>query len=53
MGGPGPEAGESSGVTPGAAGIPQLWPLLFIFAIPFFVLPFAVETLLRRRHDQR
>ena len=34
----------------GAAGIPQLWLLLTIFAIPFFVLPFAVETL-ARRHD--
>ncbi len=30
------------------AGIPQLFLLLFIFAVPFFVLPFAVETLLRR-----
>ena len=30
------------------AGIPQLFLLLFIFAIPFFLLPFAVETLLRR-----
>jgi hypothetical protein len=30
------------------AGIPQLFLLLFIFAIPLFVLPFAVETLLRR-----
>ena len=29
-----------------AAGIPQHSLLLFIFAIPFFVLPFAVETLL-------
>ena len=30
------------------AGIPQLSLLLIIFAIPFFLLPFAVETLLRR-----
>jgi hypothetical protein len=30
------------------AGIPQLFLLLFIFAIPFFVLPFGMETLLRR-----
>ena len=30
------------------AGIPQLPLLLIIFAIPFFLLPFAVETLLRR-----
>jgi len=30
------------------AGIPQLCLLLFTFAIPFFLLPFAVETLLRR-----
>jgi len=30
------------------AGIPQLSLLLFIFAISFFLLPFAVETLLRR-----
>ena len=29
-----------------AAGIPQLSLLLFIFAIPFFALPVAVETLL-------
>jgi hypothetical protein len=30
------------------AGIPQLCLLLFIFAIPFFLLPSAVEPLLRR-----
>ena len=30
------------------AGIPQLFLLLFIFAIPFFALPFGVESLLRR-----
>ena len=30
------------------AGIPQLCLLLFIFVIPFFLLLFAVETLLRR-----
>jgi hypothetical protein len=33
------------------AGIPQLFLLLCMFAIPFFVLPFAVETILRR-HGQ-
>ena len=30
------------------AGIPQLFLLLFTFGIPFFLLPFAVETFLRR-----
>jgi hypothetical protein len=30
------------------AGIPQLSLLLFIFGIPFFLLPFAVKTFLRR-----
>ncbi|MGH3286511.1 MAG: hypothetical protein ACRDPD_17835 [Streptosporangiaceae bacterium] len=34
------------------AGIPQLSLLLIIFAVPFFVLPFAAESLLRR-HDDR
>ena len=29
-------------------GIPQLFLLLFILGIPFFLLPFAVETFLRR-----
>ncbi len=33
------------------AGIPQLSLLLIIFAVPFFVLPFAAETLLRL-HDE-
>jgi hypothetical protein len=33
------------------AGIPQLSLLLITFAVPFFVLPFAAETLLRL-HDE-
>jgi hypothetical protein len=34
------------------AGIPRLSPLLIMFAVPFFVLPFAAESLLRL-HDDR
>ena len=33
-------------------GIARLFLLLFIFAIPFFVLSFAVETLLRRHSPE-
>ena len=34
------------------AGIPQLFLLLFIFAIPCFALPFGAETLLRRHRPE-
>ena len=34
------------------AGIPRLSLLLIIYAVPFFVLPFAAESLLRL-HDDR
>ena len=34
------------------AGIPRLSPLLIMLAVPFFVLPFAAESLLRL-HDDR
>jgi hypothetical protein len=34
------------------AGIPRLSLLLIVYAVPFFVLPFAAESLLRL-HDDR
>jgi hypothetical protein len=42
------DRGRLAGSNGNLAGIPQLCLLLFIFALPFFLLPFAVETLLRR-----
>ena len=36
-----------------AAGISRLGLLLIIFAVPFFVLPFAAGTMLRPHDDDR
>lgn len=43
--------GRDSGGPAASAGIPRLGLLLIIFAVPFFVLPFAAETWLRLHDD--